>query len=91
MQIIAASLHVLDIANPVVRESALPDRRLRPKPVREATLNKSNRAFNRDYLRGEDEMHVVWHDDEGMKLVMTRTPIVLQRLNEQLRIRGSLK
>ena len=57
----------------------------------EASLDESDGAFEGDDLRGEQEMDVVGHDDEGVEFVVTFGPVVLEGFDEEFGVGGNLE
>jgi len=72
-----ADFEVFGVANAMVGEASLPDRNLRGETVGEASLDEPDGAFECDGLRGEQEMDVVGHYDEGVEFVVTFGSVVL--------------
>lgn len=50
--------------------------------MREAPFDQTHNTLQRNSRRAKQQMNVIRHDDKGMQLVVARTPIVLQRLEE---------
>jgi hypothetical protein len=65
--------------------------KLRGKAVREAAFDEADGPFEGDGLRGEDEVDVVGHDDEGVELVVALATIVLEGFEEEFGVGGDLK
>jgi hypothetical protein len=91
MQIRFAYLHIGCISNAVIGKASLPHGNLRCETMRKPAFDEADGTLKRDDLRGEDEVDMVGHDDEGVELVMTEMPVVLQSLDEQIGICGGLK
>ena len=51
--------------------------------VGEAALDKAHGAFDGDFERGEEEVDVVGHDDEGVEFEVAREAIVLEGFEEE--------
>ena len=66
MDIVAVSEEVFAIAHAAISESSLPDFKIALEPVREPTFDELHGSFERDLLRGKQEMDMVRHNDEGM-------------------------
>jgi hypothetical protein len=82
MNIVAANIEVRCIADAMVGESSLPDREFRGETMREASFDHSDGALEGG-LRCEEEMEVVGHDDEGVKLVVAFGSVVLEGFDEK--------
>ena len=59
--------------------------------MREAAFDEADGSFQGDDLRGEDEVDVVGHDDEGVELVVALATIVLEGFEEEFGVGGDLK
>ena len=59
--------------------------------MREASLDEADCALQRDALRGQNQMHVIRHDDKCVQLVVTEAPVMLKGLEEQFGVRARLK
>lgn len=70
MNVVAPHLKVISAANAMIRESPLPHRKLGAYPVRKTSLDKPHRALNRDALRSQQKMDVIWHDDKSVQFVV---------------------
>jgi len=58
-------LEVLRIANSVIRETGLPNRKPRMQLKREPALYELNASFQRQRVRRRDQnVEMVWHDNE---------------------------
>jgi hypothetical protein len=73
------------IPNPMIGKPLLPNFHIRTKlllrPVRKSTFDELDRFFQASERR-EHDMNVVWHDDKLMQQI-SRTPVVIQRIDEQ--------
>ena len=87
MDIHAMSLKVRRVADAMIRESFLPDfaaADFLADGVRIAAFDELHGALEGDVSRGRDEqMHVIWHEHEGMELKASLAPIVIEGLEEQ--------
>jgi hypothetical protein len=79
------------IASPLIREAPLPYWKLRSQTMRKAAFDEPYSSFERDVLRCQQKMHMLWHDDEIMQEVVSLTPIVLESLNEEIAVYDDLK
>jgi len=59
--------------------------------VREAAFDEADGSFQGDDLRGEDEVDVVGHDDEGVEFEVACAAVVLQGFEEEVGVGGDLK
>ena len=50
----------------------------------EASLDELDRAFEGDVYWGEEEMDVVWHDDEGVEFVVAFAAVVVEGFYQEL-------
>jgi len=73
MNVATADFVVGSVADAVVGEASLPDGEFGGEAVGEASLDESDGAFE-GFLRGEEEMDVVGHDDEGVEFVVAFPP-----------------
>jgi hypothetical protein len=85
------NFEVLSVTNAMVREAALPDGELGGEAVGEASLDESDGALEGNGLRGEQEVDVVGHDDEGVEFVVTFGPVVLEGCDEEFSVGGNLE
>jgi len=69
----AADFELFGVADAVVGKASLPDGELGGEAVGEASLDESDGAFE-GFVRGEEEMDVVGHDDEGVEFVVAFPP-----------------
>ena len=91
MDIRTTNFEVLSVTNAMVGEAPLPDGELGGETVGEASLDESDGAFERDGLRGKQEVDVVGHDDEGVEFVVTFGPVVLEGCDEEFSVGGNLE
>ena len=91
MQIHPPRLHILRIANAVIGEASLPNRRLRRQPMREASFDQAHRPLHGDALRRENQVNVIGHDHKRVKFVAAGVTIVLQGFEKELRVCGNLE
>jgi hypothetical protein len=75
----------------LIDEATLPDRELRPEPMRKSAFDEADYAFHRLGPRRKQKMDVIGHDHERMQLVMPLATIVLQRFQKHLGVCGDLK
>ena len=57
----------------------------------ESALNEAHRSFEGDGLRGQNQMYMVGHDDEGVQLVVALTSVVLECFYEVFGVDGKLE
>ncbi len=91
MDVVAAGVKVSAVADAVVGEGALPDGEAGGEAVGEAALDELHGALDGDGLRGQEEMDVVGHDDEGVEEVVAFASVVLQGVEEELGVGGELE
>jgi hypothetical protein len=82
MNILAPRLEFVVIPDAVIRKSALPHRKLRTHPMREASFDKPHNPLDRGTLRSQQKMNVVRHDDKSVQFVVALSPVVLQHLQK---------
>jgi hypothetical protein len=86
MNVVAADVEVCGAADAVVGEASLPDGEFGGETMREASFDNSDVALESRLWR-EEEMDVVGHDDEGVKLVVAFPPqfgsVVLEGFDEK--------
>jgi hypothetical protein len=75
----------------VICKSALPNGEFRCETVREAALDKTHHSFECDALRRDDEVNMIGHNDEGVKLVMPGATIVLEGFQKEFGVGGKLE
>ena len=90
MNVATADFVVGSVADAVVGEASLPDGEFGGEAVGEASLDESDGAFE-GFLRGEEEMDVVGHDDEGVEFVMAFGSVVLEGFDEEFGVAFDLK
>ena len=81
----------MGVADAMVGEATLPDRELGCEAVRKAALDEAHYSFEGDSLRGEDQMNVIGHDDEGVQLVVALASVVLKCFHEEFGVDGKLE
>lgn len=57
----------------------------------EAALDVLQGAFERDAMRGEEQVDVVGHQDEGVELIEAFATVVLQGVEQELRVAVDLE
>ena len=82
MNVIEPHHKFISVANAVVRESALPDRKLRAHTMRKASFDQTHSSLDRDALGSQQKMNVVRHNHKGMQFVVSLPTILLQRLQK---------
>ena len=91
MDIRTTDFEVFSITDAMVREASLPDGEFGGETVGEASLDESDGAFEGNGLRGEQEVDVVGHDDEGVEFVVTFGSVVLECCDEKFSVGGELE
>ena len=91
MNVVLMADEILVIANPVVRESPLPDLSLatedRPEGVGVSAFDQLDRVLQRDIDGGsQQEMNVLGHEDEGMQSIAAFAAISVESLKEEANI-----
>jgi hypothetical protein len=86
----AADFELFGVADAVVGEASLPDGELGGEEVGEASLDESDGAFE-GFVRGEEEVDVVGHDDEGVEFVVSFGSVVLEGFDEKFGVAFDLK
>jgi hypothetical protein len=86
MDVVDVRQVIVSVAHTAVGESSLPDGKLRPHTMGEASFDELDGSFDGDVLGRKQQMNVVGHYDERVKLVMTFAAVVLQRFKEELRL-----
>jgi len=90
MNVATADFVVGSVADAVVGEASLPDGEFGGEAVGEASLDESDGAFE-GFLRGEEEMDVVGHDDEGVEFVVSFGAVVLKSFDEEFGVAFDLE
>jgi len=86
----AADFELFGVADAVVGKASLPDGEPGGEAVGEASLDESDGAFE-GFLRGEEEVDVVRHDDEGVEFVVAFRSVVLEGFDEEFGVALDLK
>ncbi len=91
MNVVLVADEILVIANPVVRESPLPDLSLatedRPEGVGVSAFDQLDRVLQRDIDGGsQQEMNVLGHEDERMQSIAAFAAISVESLQEEANI-----
>lgn len=89
VDVAAMGLEVGVVADAVVGEAALPDGEVGREAVGEAAFDVSDGSG--EIVRGEEEVDVVGHDDEGMELVEALVAVVLEGFDEEFGVGGELE
>ena len=81
MNIILMMNEIPSIANPMIRESALPNFRIAPDErselMRIRALDELHAALNRHILRGsKQKMNMIGHEDEGVQKITAFTSVM---------------
>ena len=85
MNVVSMIHEILDIANPVIGEPALPDFSFSAKDGPEgmgvSAFDELDGMFERDVHRGsQQKMDMLGHKDEGVKLITAFTAVSIQGL-----------
>ena len=91
MNVLPPDFILLTITHSASSKATLPNGKVRPNSMRKATLNQPDGPFNRDLLRRDEQVDVVRHHNEGVELVTSLTPVVLQGFQEELAFGVRLK
>jgi len=91
VDVVAAGLEVGVVADAVVGEAPLPDGEAGGEAVGEASFDELHRTLEGDGLRGEQEVEVVGHDDEGVEEVVAFAAVVLEGVEEEFGVGGDLE
>ena len=83
MNVAMADAVVCCVADAVVGEASLPDGEFGGEAVGEASLDESDGSFE-GLLRGEKQVDVVGHDDEGVEFVDVGHSTLVLRINQTL-------
>jgi len=83
MNVAMADAVVCCVADAVVGEASLPDGEFGGEAVGEASLDESDGSFE-GLLRGEKQVDVVGHDDEGVEFVDVGHSTLILRINQTL-------
>jgi hypothetical protein len=83
VNIVAAGVEVVAVADAVVAEASLPGGEMGGEAVGEAALDELHGALEGEVLWGEKEVDVVGHDDEGVEEVVAFVAVVLEGLEEE--------
>ena len=67
VDVVAAAVEVVGVADAVVGEASLPDREFGGEAVGEAAFDEVHGLGESFVLRGEDEVDVVGHEDVGVE------------------------
>ena len=74
--------------HPRLRESALPNRRVKSEFLagakRESAFDELDRAFDADFItHGDEHVKMIRHDDEIVQKVFTKRAIVIEHADEE--------
>jgi hypothetical protein len=87
----SADFELGSVANAVVGEASLPDGLGGGEAVGEASFDQAYGALEGDALRGEEEVNVIGHDDEGVEFVVAFGAVVLEGFEEELGVTVDLE
>jgi len=82
MNIAMADAIVCGVADAVVGEASLPKGEFGGEAVGEASLDESDGSFE-SFLRGQEQVDVVGHDDEGVEFVAVFGLVMLEGVDEE--------
>ena len=91
MDVGAAGFEVIAVEDEVVGEASLPDGELRCDVAGESSLDEVHYLRDSFGVRGEEQVDVVWHDDEGVEFVCPFGAVVLEGFEEEVGVRGELE
>jgi hypothetical protein len=91
VDVVSTGVEVFCIADAVVDEASLPDWEFGGEAVGETAFDEVHGLGESFILRGEDEMDVVGHYDEGMEKVMLFGAVVLEGFEEEFGVVRDLK
>lgn len=91
MEVGFAEIVVAGIADVMTCVSVLPDWEAGMKFVGESAFDEANASFERGVLWSKEEMHVIGHNDKGVKFVTAFVAISLESRDEEFGVRGDLK
>jgi hypothetical protein len=91
MQVGADDFEVVHVGDGVGGEGFFPGGEIGFDAVGESFLDEMDGLIERDVLRGEQEVHVVGHDDVGVEFVVAEGAVVQQRLDEERGDAGDLE
>jgi hypothetical protein len=83
MQVGTYDFEIVDVGDGVGSEVFFPGGEIGFDAVDKAFLDEMNGLIERDILRREEEVHVVGHDDVGVKLVVAEGAVMQQSLDEE--------
>ena len=87
MQIVHVVAIGSGILDPLLCKPFLPYFELGSEAKRKSSLDELHRFFNRDIRRrGDDEMDMIRHKNESMKLISAFPAVFPQKIKEQFRI-----
>jgi len=87
MQIVHVVAIGSGILDPLLGKSTLPYFELGSEAKRKSSLDELHCLFNRDIRRrGDDEMDMIRHKSESMKLISAFRAVFLKKIKEQFRI-----
>jgi hypothetical protein len=87
----SADFELGSVANAVVGEASLPDGLGRGEAVGEASFDQAYGALEGDGLRGDEEVNVIGHDDEGVEFIVAFGAVVLEGFEEELGVAVDLE
>ena len=91
VDVVAAGLEVVCVADVVVGEASLPDGEFGGEAVGEAAFDEVHGLGESFVLRGEDEVAVVGHDDEGVEEVVLFGAVALEGFEEEVGVARDLE
>jgi hypothetical protein len=87
----AAGVEVFCVADAVIGKASLPDGNFGGEAVGKASFDELHGAFERDGLRGDEEMDMVGHDDEGVEEIVLFGTVALESFEEKVGVAGDLE
>ena len=91
VDVVASSVEVFGVADAVVGEASLPDGGLGSEAVGEASFDELHGALECDGSWGDEEVDMIWHDDEGVEEILTGSAVVLQGFEQEVGVLGYLE
>ena len=82
VDVLAVREEVVPVAHATVCETSLPDWEFGFETAGEAAFDEHQRSLDGDDLWSEEQVDVIWHDDEGMEFVVALAAVVLEGIEE---------
>src|ERR1039458_5834927 len=92
VDVVAMGLVVARVLDTAKREALVPDGHFGFEAEGEASFDVLNGLFDGDVWGGrEEEMEMVWHEDEGVELVAAFGAVGIEEVQEERRVRVGLE